>query len=224
MNLADLIATLRSERLDDTVGPAYLYSDERITRALNEAVKQAAIRRRVIVDSQTAACCTVSASAGTELVSLHPRVLAVRSARWGSEDAPLELTTLRRLTTDEPDWPNATAGTPTHLVLDETANKVRLWPTPSAAGTLALSVWRVPLEAEELEADDDEPVIAEPFHSGLLDWAEHLLYVNKDGEAGDAARSSAAAQRFTDTFGPMPTAHAIRLWGLPRRGQRAQFI
>lgn len=224
MNLEQLEAKLRSERLDDTVEP-YLYSSARVRDALNDAVRQAAIRKRLLLDRSTEECCSYAVAAEDANVFLHPRVLAVRSARWSGTATPLTLTTLKRMDRDRPDWPSEPAKDPTHLIVDAQTGYVVLWPTPAAAGTLSLAVWRAPLESEELEEGDDEPVIDETFHIDLLDWAEHQCYLNKDGEAGDAQRAADAAARFTAKFGRLPTAHEIKCWALsPRRGQRAEFL
>jgi hypothetical protein len=111
--------------------------------------------------------------------------------------------------------------------VDRETGKIDLWPTPQTAGTLTLSVWRAPLESEEIFEGDFEldPVIDEAFHLDLLDWAEHWLYLTKDGETGDPERAAAAEQRFTAKFGRLPSAHEIKCWGLGKgRGQRAAFL
>lgn len=222
MTLGDLLALLR-QRLDDNV-EAYHYSDAFLTGCLNDAVRQAAIRKRLVLDRTTAEACTYTVAADQQAVVLHPRVLAIRSARFTDVTTPLKLTTLKVMDKDHPDWPGTT-GAPDRLIVDAQSGSVLLWPTPETAGTLSLSVWRAPLDTEEMEGDDDEPVIDEVFHRDLIDWAEHLAYLTKDGEEGDIARSNAAENRFTAKFGRLPSAHEIKCWGLsPPRGQRAEFV
>lgn len=225
MNLGDLKGTLRTERLDDTVVPPQ-YDDELLNRAFNEAVRQVAIRKRLLQDRSTEECCVVDVAADQVEAPIHPRVLAIRSARWSTGRYPLRLTTLRRMDRDHPDWTTTPKDSePRVLIVDAQEGHVLLWPTPSVAGTLQLAVWRVPLESEEMQHDDDEPVIPDTWHYDLLDWAEHLAYLSRDGELGDAARSEAAASRFAAKVGSLPTASAIRQWGVsPRNGQRAAFL
>lgn len=230
MTFADLLTLLRI-RLDDTAQP-YLYEDAGCAEALNDAQRQAAIRKRLILDNSTPDLCVFAVTAvaddtGCLSVAMHPRMLAVRTARYTGQCRPLILTTLKVMDRDYPTWPDATADTPTHLIVDRETGKVDLWPTPAASGTLTLAVWRSPLEDEECEtADFDvEPVIDETFHRDLLDWAEHWLYLTKDGEGGDPQRAKAAEERFTAKFGRLPSAHEIKCWGLGKgRGQRAEFV
>jgi len=225
VNLGDLKGALRAERLDDTAVPPQ-YGDELLNRAFNEAVRQAALRKRLLLDRSSEECCTLTIAASQVEAPIHPRVLAIRSARWVGGRCPLELTTLRRMDRDHPDWTSTPADAePRKLIVDAQEGHVLLWPAPSVAGTVQLAVWRMPLEAEEMEDDEDEPVISEVWHHDLLDWAEHLAYLTKDGEQGDAERSAAAAQRFAAKFGDLPKASAVRLWGVsPRGGQRASLL
>lgn len=220
---ADLIELARV-RLDDTVEP-YRWSDAVLTEHANDAVRQFAIRKRLILDRSTAEVCSYAVDADATTVTLHDAVLSVRSARWSDRnEGPLHLTTLKRMDRNFPDWPNQAAGTPSHLILDANTGSVELWPKPSAAGTLSLAVWRTPLESEKLESDDDEPVIDRVFHRDLLDWIEHLAFLTPEGEAGDLERSDRAGQRFTSKVGPLPNAHSMRLWAIGRgRGAQAHF-
>lgn len=230
MTLDELEQALRTERLDDTVEP-FLYASETVRAAFNDAVRQAAIRMRLLVDHSSAECCQYAVAAATTgqvgavAVILHPRVLALRSVRWSGSDRPLTLTTLKVMDREQPEWPSKEAGTPTHVIVDAQTGAVLLWPRPSEAGTLQASVWRTPLDVEELEIGDDEPAIPEAHHRDLIDWAEHLLYLTKDGEEGDSRRAADAASRFEAKFGRLPSAFEISRWGLNKRsGQTAQFI
>ena len=225
MTLDDLLARLRdTAHLDDAVEP-YQFPDEDCTAALNDAVRQAAIRKRLVLDRSTAEVCQYAVAAGEQDVELHKRVLAIRSARWSGSDRPLCLTTLKVMDKDKPDWPSSDAAIPTHIIVDAQSGGIVLWPAPEAAGTLSLAVWRAPLETEEMEAGGDEPIIDELFHEDLLDWAMAYLYRGRDGERSDLQRAAEAENRFTEKFGRLPSAHEIKCWAIaPPRGQRASFI
>lgn len=230
MTFADLLALLRRTRLGDTVEP-YQFSDADCAEALNDAQRQAAIRKRLILDNSTEDLCVFAVTAADAgpytTIEHHPRMLAVRTARWSGNPHPLALTTLKVMDRDNQCWMSEDVGCPTHLIVDRETGKLDLWPAPDADGTLTLAVWRSPLEDEEIiDGDFDlEPVIDETFHRDLLDWAEHWLYLTKDAEGSDPARANAAAQRFEAKFGPLPSAHEIKCWGLGKgRGQRAQFL
>lgn len=221
--LAELIGLART-RLDDTVAE-YHWTDEQLMEYANDAVRQAAIRKRLILDRSTAEVCNYAVEASASTVPLHAAVLSVRTARWSGSTAPLALTTLKRMDKAVPDWPSRDADVPTCLILDANTGSVELWPTPSAAGTLSLAVWRAPFGVELMEDQDDEPAIDELYHRDLIDWIEHLAFLTPEGEAGDLERSDRAAQRFAAKFGDLPSAHAMKLWALGRgRGQTAQFI
>lgn len=226
MEAGDLLALFR-RRVDDTAAQP-LYEDAQVYDFLNDAVRQAALRKRLLLDNSTAEVCVYAVDGLTEgyaTVTLHSRVLAVRSARWSGSTTPLHLTTLKVMDKDRPDWTSATASIPTHLVVDRESGKIDLWPAPEEDGTLTLAVWRLPLDVEECEDESDEPAVDEVFHVDLIDWMEHLAYLQKDSEQNDLQRSAAAESRFTNKFGRLPSAREIKLWGIaPPRGQRAQFV
>lgn len=226
MQAGDLFTLFRA-RVDDAAAQP-LYEDAQVYGFLNDAIRQAAIRQRLLLDNTTAEVCVYAVEAGTEgiaSVAAHPRVLAIRSARWSGSASPLALTTIKVMDRDVPEWPSTQARTPTHLIVDRERGKIDLWPAPNEAGTLTLAVWRLPLEDEEVASPYDEPVVDEVFHVDLIDWMEHLAFAQKDSEQNDLARSETAAARFTAKFGRLPSAREIKLWGIaPARGQRAQFI
>jgi len=222
MNLADLLRRAR-ERLDDTVAPG-LWSDDQLIGFINDAVRQACIRKRLILDATTTDVCVVAIKAGEPKLPLHPRVLAVRTVRTANTRRPLGLTTLKVMDRERPEWP-FDSGEPERVILDRDSGTLFLHPKPDKDDTLQLTVWRLPLEEEELEDGDDEPVVDEGWHIDLLDWVEFCAYSVPDVDIRDPARADAAVGRFTAKFGRLPSAHEIKCWGIsPPRGQRARFI
>jgi hypothetical protein len=79
--------------------------------------------------------------------------------------------------------------------------KIRLAPIPDSTGTLTLAVYRIPTDAETMETDADEPVIAAQWHMRLLDWALYLAYSHQDVDVTDNSRAALAEQRFEMSFG-----------------------
>lgn len=232
MTFAELLTLLR-QRLGDNAPSSNLYSDADCAGYLNDAQRQAAIRKRLILDNSTDDLCVFAVAAaatdatGVTSIVHHPRMLAVRTARYTGQQRPLILTTLKVMDRDYPCWPDQIPSCPTHLIVDRETGKLDLWPTPDVAGTLTLAVWRSPLEDEECDESDFDldPIIDETFHRDLIDWAEHLAFLTKDSETGDMQRAQAAEQRFTEKFGRLPSAHEIKCWGLGKgRGQRASFL
>lgn len=222
MNLGGLLAATR-RRLDDEVLPG-LWEDDELIGFLNEAVKEAVIRLRALLEARNPRVCTAQITAGSSDIKRHPAVLAIRSARLASTGRPLELVELKVLDRDRPQWP-LDEGAPTHIVIDRQSGQLTLYPRPTADDTLQLAVWRAPLEAERLESEGDEPPIDELWHEGLIDWAEHLAYLRADSETFDQQRSDRAEARFTALFGKRPTAARIAAWGLTaKRGTRPEFL
>lgn len=225
MDAAALETRLREDRLDDTMEP-YLWSQDTLFRHLNDAVSQACRRARLLVDARTAATCTIAITAGTALYALHPSVLAIKSAQLDLATEPLGLTTVKRRHRTRPGWLTDTArDEPAVAVVDYSDGYIRLDPIPAEADTLRLVVWRMPLDAELIEAGGDDPAIPEHMHEDLLDWVEHRCYSLADAETRDPQRAADAYTRFEAKFGQLPTHHAVRLWGVsPIRGTRAEYL
>lgn len=227
MTLDALRYELRVRRLDDAVAP-FLWSDAELDDYLNDAVRQACIRQRLIVDAETPEVCALMLAPNQRSYAVHPAVLAVRAAAIEGNGA-LTITTLRRLARRDPDWflDEDACGSPEFLIVDYQQGKIALHPTPDAAATLRLCVWRTPLdEIERMQAPDDEPVaVPAGLHADLVDWAQARAYDKKDAETLDVSRGLAAEARFTATFGRLPDATEIRLWGVaPLGGVPAAFL
>lgn len=224
---------LLRDRLDDHNVPP-LWSDDELNGYLSASVQQACIRTRMLQESVAPELTRIELIAGQALYTLHPSVLAIRSASLLLAKRTCELTTTRQMDRDYPAYQVRTtdgSGRDTYLVLDEQKGHIRVWPTPQAPSdplvpeVLVLSVWRLPTEIEAMDSDADEPVLPVHQHEDLIDWAEHLAYLKIDAETRDVGRSNEAAGRFAAKFGQSPTWRQIQLWGLsPRRGSQARFV
>jgi len=222
---------LRNRLADQNVPP--LWSDAELNGFLSEAVQQACIRARLLQESADPELTRIELIEGQSLYTLHPQVLAVRSASLLVARRLCELTTMRQLQRQYPDYQvrgTEHTGRDTYLVLDEQHGHIRVWPTPQAPAdedapeALVLTVWRLPTELEAMDSDSDEPAIPPHMHEDLLDWAEHLAYLKADAETRDVGRSDEAFARFAAKFGNSPTWRQIQLWGFsPRRGAAARF-
>ncbi len=231
MERRELRQLLRDVLDDNNVPP--LWSDSALNEYLSDAVQQACVRARLLQESVDPALTRIELIEGQSLYTLHPQVLAIRSAALVVRKHPCELTTVRQMDRDYPGYQvRETNGgnRETFLVLDEQKGHIRVWPTPSAPDdplvpeALALTVWRLPTEMEAMDSDSDEPAVPVHMHRDLIDWAEHLAYLKTDAETRDVGRSNEAAGRFAAKFGINPTWRQIQLWGhSPRRGSRARF-
>ena len=72
MTLGELIASFREDATDKV--ETYLWEDEAVTRWLNEAQDEAAVRGRLLLDDSTPAVTTIAVNAGQASYQLHAKV------------------------------------------------------------------------------------------------------------------------------------------------------
>ncbi|MDI3298381.1 MAG: hypothetical protein QJR08_04335 [Bacillota bacterium] len=136
-SLSALRSLVRSELQEPQ---AAFWSDSEINQYINEAVQDLGRVARIAARAQ------VSVSAGQALVSYPSDFQALRDVAWlDLTNALWPLARIRRGV--EPDTSSAT---PTGFIPD--VGGIRLWPTPSAGGSLILAYWRRPAR---LSADTD---------------------------------------------------------------------
>lgn len=224
MNRADLIAVFR-DRVGDAVEP-FLWSDDNVQEYLDDAHNEAAERARLIKDSLTAAICTIAVVANTAAYLLDPRILSVERAKLDLQRLPLELTSTPALdggssafagrsngysftTGLAVGWETAT-GAPVSAALDDEGGrwKLTLVPIPTAADTLRLQVFRLPMAS--LTDDNATPEIPSRLHIRLVDWMEHRAFSTHDLEQRDEQRAADAAAIFTTAFGERIDSNARR--------------
>lgn len=204
MNLRDLIVAFRA-RADDLTEPP-LWSDDEVTLYLNEAQNEAATRALLIRDSTTAAVCTIAITTVPTDYALHTSVLVVDRVKLASQTSPLARVTVDWLDENCADWEAGTAGTPRYFVED--AGRIRLVPKSSVSDTLALTVYRLPLEA--MNAEDDVPEIHAREHHRMIDWALRCAYLKPDTDAFDKKRALDSEAMFEASFGLRPDANVQR--------------
>lgn len=209
MNLESLLGELRENILRDDAelasGPNdRLWSDETLTRYINEAYLRFARRTLVLRDASTPEVVEVALDAGVPLYPLHASILSVVSARY-DVDAN-DLTRVGRvmvqyMTPPDPLWfdPNTPSalnpGRPIAFGTDETVEDVgrvtlRLWPDPTAteAGKLVhLRVARKPLVKFSLDNAEQECELPEEYQLDMLEWAAYRAQCTSDIDGADAA-------------------------------------
>lgn len=198
MTLEELITACRTERLDDTAEP-FGWSDDELTGYLNDAQDEACRRARLLVDSSTAAICSIAITSAKVLYTLDPRVIFVRRAKLASRSKPLGFASYLDLDEQCPGWEDRT-GTVELLVTDFETRKFRTYRTPTGADTLKLTVVRTALEP--MAAGCDEPEIAPRFHRSLIEWACYRAYNKQDVDALDPEKAGRALAAFEQEFGP----------------------
>ncbi|KLD65427.1 hypothetical protein [Dyella japonica] len=216
MNLGLLRQSLREEILDDAVEP-FLWSDDTLNRYLNNAVREACIRARMLRDdasSATSVCRVAVDPATSGRVAIDPSIIAIRSGSLSDGLHPLWAVSSNDMDRLEPGWDagRMEQGTPRYIVMDLAQKVVQLWPRPSAALTLQLRVWRMPLATELMVEDDDEPVVHLPDAEELRHWAAHEAFLKRDEDTINEDASSKHLALFEQRFGSRPSFHEMARW------------
>lgn len=213
MNLAELRSATRT-MLNDVAAP-YRWPDEDIDRRLNNAVREACLRARLLKDDADSLpeLCSVDYKAGQVLVPIASEILVVRSGMVVGDTHKLWALTAESMDRLNPCWESdAPAECPQFLVMDLAQKRVRLVPTPTVAGTLRLRVWRMPLVTDLMEDDTDEPAVALPDPEELCHWAAYECYLVKDAETLDSQAASNHLALFEQRFDERPSLHDMARW------------
>jgi len=197
MTLEELISACRTERLDDAKDP-FLWSDDELTGYFNDAQDEACRRARLLVDSSTAAICSIAITANNALYALDPRVIFVRRAKVASRTKLLGFASYLDMDEHCAGWEDRT-GTIEAVITDFETGTLRTYRTPTADDTLKLTVVRTALEPM---AAGEDPEIAPRFHRSLIEWACYRAYNKHDVDALDPKKAERALAEFEREFGP----------------------
>jgi hypothetical protein len=198
MTLAELIAAFRSD-IRDTVTP-YLWSDVEATEYANDAVNEACRRAKLITDSTTAACCTLTITPPATSAALHDSVIYVKEI-VDANGVPLTKIPRRTMDRADPGWRTRKASTATYWIPDLASRTFRPYPAPSAVASFTATVIRTPLTPMSTPATDS-PEIPSRYHRGLIHRMRFRAYNRKDSETYDADAAEKAEQAFAVEFGP----------------------
>lgn len=228
------IRTQAREWLADTVAHndnEYLYSTRALNRFLNEAQREVAIRARQFVDSKTAALCTIAVVANQAEYSLDPLIIVARRIEFVSSVGINNRWALARTNYDtldrrEPQWRSATSQSPHAVIQDLDERKLVIVPTPTATATLNLTVWRYPLDSEQMDADGESPATQIPEHQHLFlaHWACYRAAMTRDAETGDPIGAIDHLGIFEATFGKRPTAAELRALAMDPAGESQSYF
>jgi hypothetical protein len=202
MKLKELIEEAR-ERTGDLTED-YKCSDVRFTRFANQAQREACRRSRLLVDSTTESICEIELAANTGVYDLDSRVLFVRRAIVAGQTRPLARMHHKDMDARGTEWMTETGAEVLAWVVGLDTRKLRLYPIPTAAAVVTLTVCRLPLD--DLEAKDDEPEIEERLHDSLVDWMVYRYYDTADTEMRNPGKAAEALAAFEREFGPPATA------------------
>lgn len=197
MKASEIILDTRRQ-VDDLSKP-YLRSDELFLADLNEAVREACRRSRLIVDSSSPEVCTVAFAAGDTTSELDERVIFVRRVKWEGRDLPLRKVRREDIDRYRPGWETDTAEEPTHVVAGMESGAIRPYPTPTVSGAFLLTVVREPLQDVKLT---DEPEVPPRARRALTSWLRWRYYSMQDSETRDEKKAAEALAEFEREFGP----------------------
>ena len=209
MRLKQMLEIFRAE-LGDVQEP-YLWQDSELVYYLNQAVQEACERALLIEDRSTPAACHVAVQAGVDSYNLHPSVLKVKRASY--EGRLLTETSIEAMDAESGNWEVRT-GQPTRFILEAPvggrAARLRLVPTPAAAGQVSLTVYRGALKLLQAQCLSDEPEVPVSLRDGLKHWVYRCALLKNDADTQNAVRASEHEGIFSGIFGIKVDANTAR--------------
>lgn len=208
MTLAEQLQELRvnilRDRSDIIAGDTdSLWSDETLLLYIKDAERRFARRTLLLRDSTTAEVTTIKIKTGVATYAAHKSVIAVLSARFGSNNFDLQRSGHALVTQARPAESldlntisaNPTAvGAPVAYYTDETlvfarqnTITVTVYPTPTATENnlnLSMRVIRLPMQGYSRNDLARESEIPEDYQLDVLEWAAYRAQRGYDGDAG----------------------------------------
>lgn len=186
MTSDELLDLFRVE-VTDTVQP-YLWSDEFIYSAIDDAQIQFCRRTDGIADSSTSAVCDIPVVAGTDTYAQHAALKTIRAARRGDTGRSVEVLNYDDLPSRG--WFfDGRPGVVRALVLGMDESTLRVWPMPNETVTIKLFVYRLPL-TPITDIGGQQFEIHPRHHRHLLAWVKHLAYSVPDVETYDPKKAA----------------------------------
>jgi hypothetical protein len=175
--------------IDDLKAP-YLWSDDDVFMYMDVAYSEFCRLTDYLSDATTPDVCQVSVIADEPFADLSPLVTKIRKATMSSTGHEVALRSMRQMdsgfvTNDYgvavgTNW-LTTTGTPKIAVTDVEFNKLRLSPIPTAADTLDLIVYRLPIDT--IDASSSEFEVTDRRHQLIfLHKMKSLAYGKHDAD------------------------------------------
>ncbi len=218
--IEELLATARSDLDDPLVNDADTYCRWKTTELvdyLNRAQREACLRAELLIDGKTKQTSQISLKTGVRDYCLDKRVLWIKEARIDGQTDPIEQKTSAWLDEFDPNWMNRT-GKSYLFTTDRSEGYLTLSREPIEDGTLNLVVQRLPLRDVTWTDRSNHLEIPEHSQDLALEWLYHLAYSKHDEDTFNDGRATQHANKFTQFFGPRPTAERL---SHKRRASRA---
>jgi hypothetical protein len=192
MQTNDLVDLFRLA-VDDNDADDPLWSTLEVYYYMDDAQKQFARGTDYFSDASTVEIVEATITADDPFVTIDPRITKLRNDRLntvGTKLAPMTYDGMEEQITTPDDYDSpwnrsggihwlTSVGKPRFVVTDMETGKYRLAPIPQDSDTLAMGVYRLPLETI-VEGVSDFEVLEEDYQRGLLFWMKYLAYQKND--------------------------------------------
>lgn len=192
MTPPELLAVFREEMNDEAT--PYLWSDSAIYRYMDDAQKMFCRKTEGIEDARTLPLTRISVAAGTEWYTLSPLILKVRTVTRTDTGRPIPVIAAEKAQHEGVRF-DGSEGPIKALVSGLSKQQLRAWPMPNESVTLALAVFRLPLEVIDASGEFE---IDEQHHLALLHWMKHKAYDKQDAETFDRRKADDYERKFLD--------------------------
>lgn len=225
MTLRELITIMR-DTLDDKGGRKVDWTDttkqsllrwtnEELTRYINAAERETAVRTHSLIESELSSVCKINVVAGTSTYKLHPKILMIENVQLDLGRYPLTEISWRDAQGMKPDWQTYEA-TPSDYMRDWQKGKIRIYPTPLVDDTLRLMTYRLPMSDMTMDNwESDDPEIDEQWQDKMLSWAMHMAYQKDEPNTLDPDKVMFYLQKYESEIGPQ-----VNLYAIERRKQK----
>lgn len=216
------LATIFRQRVDDLPGDivdaskpwsnddtGLLWSNDEICQYADEAQQELFIRRNK-KDDTTAAVTQIAVVASTAIYPFDKRILAIERVKFidsAADEFVLDKTTHQTLDHLRSNWQKDDDGVVDEYIEDFENRSITLYRTPQLAGTLFLTVRRLPLLRLSwptrhvlIETDDENQY-------DLLDWMMFRAYMKRDAETENPDLAGIHKTLFDERVGERPSAH-----------------
>ena len=216
------LVTLFRQRVDDLPGDivdattawqndddGLLWKNSEICQYADEAQQELFIRRHK-KDSTTVAITQITVVAETGSYAFDSRILGIERVKFidsAAKEFVLTKNTHQNLDFQRINWEGDSSGVVEEYIENFEDREITLWRTPDLAGTLHLTVRRMPLV--NLSWSLRHKLIEAPNETqyDLLDWMMFRAYMKRDAETEHPDLAAQHKALFDERVGERPSAH-----------------
>lgn len=196
MNTGELKDRFRSD-VRDTDPNTPFWTDSEIYDYMDDAQKMFCRLQGGIADTVTDSVCKISYSANDQYKSISPLILKIRQVVRESDQLEVEILNFEDLQMHvyaddygfQPPYKiDATPGEVRAIVTGMQEGQIRLVRFPTAADSLRLTVYRMPLTTIDTSGTQNFEIASEHVRP-LLYWMKHLAHLKQDAETYDKGRA-----------------------------------